>query len=51
MEYAYKIEYVLDNDGDTTIVKTKKAVKSFCDVITKLDGYVVKVRKVIIHSN
>lgn len=44
---AYKIEYVLNNDGDTTTVTTKKALKAFTDAIQGLDGYIVRTYKVI----
>jgi len=48
MSYAYKIEYVLNNDGDTTTVTTKKAVQAFTNAINGLDGYIVRVRKVVL---
>lgn len=50
MSYAYKIEYVLNNEGDTTIVSTKRSMTAFIKVIESLDGYIVRINRVIIAS-
>ena len=50
MKYGYKVEYVLKDDGDTTILTSKKAVKDFTKVVTEFGGYIVRERKVILAS-
>jgi len=48
MKYGYKVEYVLKDDGDITILTSLKAVKDFTKVIEDFDGYIVRTRKVIL---
>lgn len=50
MKKKYVIEYVLNDEGDTTMVDTLKSLKAFKEVIESLNGYIVRTRKVIIEK-
>lgn len=47
-KYGYKVEYLINDDGDTTILNTKKSLAEFEAVVNKLGGSVLRVRRVII---